>query len=193
MADYVPMTKALHSGRFLLGLLPLTVVLVGSFLAWPGDTWKVVVALWAYLFVAFSFRRLQLVHHKRGIRLVRQRAWDEAISHFQKSYDYFSRHPKLDEHRWLFLSASAIALREMALLNMAFCAAQAGRRAEARALYERTLVEYPGSPLAVSTLNLMRDQPTPSQADQGQADQSQVGPSWGSPSQPDPSQASSGE
>ena len=188
MADYVPMTKALHSGRFLLGLLPLTVVLVGSFLAWPGDTWNVVAALWTYLFLAFAFRRLQLLHHKRGIRLVRQRAWDEAIGHFQKSYDYFSRHPKLDDHRWLFLSASAIAMREMALLNMAFCAAQAGRRAEAQALYERTLVEYPGSPLAVSTLNLMRDQPTPNQADQSQA-----GPSWASPSQASPSQADSGE
>jgi len=166
MARGVPLVRQLDLRLVLLALAPIAILALGGMLLlWPERSLLHVALVWTYAIVALTARRRILRDHRLGLRSVRRGAWDEAISHFRSSYEFFSRRPALDRHRWLFLSANAMHLTEMALLNVAFCQAQAGRRAEAQATYERVLVEFPGSPLAVTTLNLMRDAPSPPAAD----------------------------
>lgn len=166
MARGVPLIRQLDLRLALLGILPYTVlVAAGLWLFGPEQALLVAVVAWAYVLVTFAFRRKLLTHHRAGLRAIRKGAWDEAVGHFRASYDAFSRRPALDRHRWLFLSGSSMSFAEMGLLNVAFCQAQAGRRAEAQATYERVLVQFPGSPLAITSLNLMRDAPTTAPAE----------------------------
>jgi len=158
MARGVPVVRQLDLRLALLGLMPLGILLVISFwLFWPERALLVVVLVWGYVLLALFVRRRLIARHRAGLRAMRRGAWDEAVEHFRAHYDAFARRPDLDRQRWLFLSASSMSHCEMALLNVAFCQAQAGRRAEAQATYERVLVEFPGSPMAITTLNLMRD------------------------------------
>jgi tetratricopeptide (TPR) repeat protein len=164
MADFVPMVRPLRGKLFLLALLPM-LLLIGVSTITTGDSLYGGIALWIYLIVVHSCRHWLLRHHKRGIRLMKQQQWAAGIPEFEKSYEQFERHPAIDRYRWLILSASPMHFREMALLNIGFCLAQLGRRAESQAMYERVLREYPGSPMAITTLNFMRDASAPSDTD----------------------------
>jgi len=93
---------------------------------------------------------------RRGVRLMKSHDYDNAISHFEASYRLFSERPWLDRFRGVvLLSASAIPYREMALANIAFCHSQAGRVAEAKSAYERTISEFPESGIAQAALRMI--------------------------------------
>lgn len=80
----------------------------------------------------------------------------DAISYFQKSYDFFQRYSWLDRFGYLvLLNSSAISYREMALNNIAFSYGQAGDGENAKEYYEKTLLEFPNSTLACAGLNLL--------------------------------------
>jgi tetratricopeptide (TPR) repeat protein len=109
-----------------------------------------------YLILSISLRNLIPKDHKNGMKSIAQNDYSYAIHHFQKSYDYFQKYKWIDEYRYLIVfSSSKISYREMALNNIAFCYAQTGNAAEARAYYEKTLIEFPDSYLAKSALKMI--------------------------------------
>jgi hypothetical protein len=110
-----------------------------------------------YLAWSIGSRWIVARSHRQGIQLVRQGRFADAIPHFEASYEFFNRHPRLDHYRALLLmSASVASFREMSLVNQAFCHAQTGEGERAVALYEWTLREFPDSALASSALQLIR-------------------------------------
>ena len=94
--------------------------------------------------------------HRSGIAQVRKLHFTEATSSFQRSLQFFDRHPWLDEYRSVFLlSPSAISYREMALANLGFSYAQLKDGANARKWYSVCIERYPESGIALSALNMM--------------------------------------
>lgn len=109
-----------------------------------------------YLLVLVGLRFGIPLHHRIGIRLFKRERFAEAVPHFEKSYEFFSRHRWLDSFRALtLLSSSRISYREMALLNAAFCLAQSGERLKAIEEYRRVLAEFPGSKVSEAALRLV--------------------------------------
>jgi tetratricopeptide (TPR) repeat protein len=116
-------------------------------------------ALACYLLLLFLLRRAIPKHHRRGMALLRRERFAEAIPEFRRSYDFFTKHRWLDRWRAItMLSSSRIAYREMALLNVAFCLSQIGRRDDACAEYARVLSEFPESKIAQAALRMLEPQ-----------------------------------
>jgi len=117
-----------------------------------------------YLYGAFTYLVISLIlrysipsAHRTGMNLVKQKSFQEAISYFQKSYDFFRQYSWVDKYRFItLLTSSKMCYKEMALNNIAFCYGQLGNGEKAIEYYERTLREYPGSELATAGLNLLR-------------------------------------
>ncbi|MGH7979942.1 MAG: hypothetical protein ACREE6_11255, partial [Limisphaerales bacterium] len=87
--------------------------------------------------------------HRNGMRAYQARKFQDAISHFERSYQFFSAHRRLDTWRsLLFGVASANPYRVIALCNMAYCYTQAGDGHHAIKLYEQALHEKPDCELA---------------------------------------------
>lgn len=94
--------------------------------------------------------------HRHGIRLVKQRRFEEAIMAFENSYAFFNRHRWIDRWRCLTLqSASTVSYREMALVNIAFCASQIGQGTKSKEYDRRALLEFPESGIAPAALKLI--------------------------------------
>lgn len=94
--------------------------------------------------------------HRKGMSLVRQHKFEQAIPYFERSYGFFNKHQWVDKYRFLtVLSVSRISFAEMALLNIAFCLAQIGRKTEAVAEYKKALAEFPDSVMAIAALKMM--------------------------------------
>lgn len=112
--------------------------------------------LLTYMVLSFGLRFIVPRSQRRGMILVRNGLYEEAIPFFEASYDFFKKYEWMDKFRYLvLLNSSRISYREMALVNMAFCYAQEGDGQTARAYYERTLQEFPGSKMATTALKMM--------------------------------------
>src|SRR4051812_3023465 len=75
-----------------------------------------------YLVISFVLRTFIPKDHRRGMALVKQKRYAEAIPFFKNSYTFFTKNLWIDKYRYLTLfSSSAISYREMALNNIAFC------------------------------------------------------------------------
>jgi hypothetical protein len=110
----------------------------------------------ANLMIYFSLQFGIPVNQRRGVFLMKRERFAEAVPHFLKSYEFFSRHKWLDSLRAITMfSSSRISYREMALLNLAFCLVQSGERQRAIQEYKRVLVEFPGSKIAEAALRFM--------------------------------------
>jgi len=142
-----------------LGTIPQLValgvaVVVGWFLTESirGVTYGALI----YLAYSMGSRSLLLQTQRRGMRLLQFKRYEEAVTQFEASYDFFSRHSWIDRYRSIvFMSPSAISFREMALVNIAFAFSQMGEGAKAKEYYRRTLDEFPESAVARTTLNLI--------------------------------------
>ena len=109
-----------------------------------------------YLLFSFSSRYLIPGAHRRGIRMLRNHNYSDAIEEFEKSYEFFSRHPWIDQLRSIILlSSSAVGYREMALLNIAFCCSQIDQAKKAKEYYQRVLNEFPESGIATAALKMI--------------------------------------
>jgi len=94
--------------------------------------------------------------HRKGIGLVRQQRFKDAIPHFLQSYESFDQRRWLDDYRAIFmLSASAMSYREMALNNAGFCYSQIEDGVNARKYYEQCLALFPESGFASAALKMM--------------------------------------
>lgn len=100
--------------------------------------------------------RLIARDHRKGMMLVRQQQFNDAVPHFLQSYEFFDQRRWLDDYRAIFmLSPSAIGYREMALNNAGFCYSQIGDGANARKYYEQCLALFPESGVASAALKMM--------------------------------------
>jgi tetratricopeptide (TPR) repeat protein len=112
-----------------------------------------------YLAASFILRSVIPRHHRNGIYFYKKERFAEAIPYFYKSYEFFARHPWLDRWRAVtMLSPSRMSYKEMALINVAFCLAQAGERERSIQEYRRVLAEFPGSKMAEAALRLLEPQ-----------------------------------
>lgn len=118
----------------------------------------------AFIFGAFTYALLAILlrstiakDHRAGTRLVMQKRFEEAIPHFKKSVDYFTKYAWVDRFRLLtLLSATPATYRQMGLCNIGFCYSQLGNGPQAKAYYEQVLREYPGNSIAATQLNMLR-------------------------------------
>ncbi len=95
-------------------------------------------------------------YHQQGMKLVKQQKFENAISLFIGSVDFFAKHQWIDKYRFLtLLSASKMTYKEMALCNIAFCYSQIGNGTKAKEYYEQTLKEFPKNGLAIAALKMI--------------------------------------
>jgi tetratricopeptide (TPR) repeat protein len=135
-------------------LAALAVSLAACRLLLGPHPWSLLCGVLVYLVYARGARAVLLRHHAAGIAALRARQFQEAVLEFEASYAFLERHPSIDRYRAvLLLSPSAQSFREMALLNAAFAHLQLGHAAEAKALYQRTLGQFPASATAAAALS----------------------------------------
>lgn len=107
----------------------------------------------AYLLLRFLVPR----NHRQGVAFFKSGNYTQAISEFEKSYDFFTEHAWIDKYRFIvLLSSSRISYTEMALVNIAFCYTQIGNGGKAKEYYEKTLSQFPDSGMAQSALRMMQ-------------------------------------
>lgn len=95
-------------------------------------------------------------HHRQGITLYKMQKFEQAIPFFDKSYQFFKKYPWIDKYRYfVLLSSSRVCYTEMALLNKAFCLAQAGKKDESITEYKKVLTEFPDSESAKTALKML--------------------------------------
>jgi tetratricopeptide (TPR) repeat protein len=117
-------------------------------------------ALMCGLFLWMLYGRLVQIfimsRHRTGMALLRQERFSEAISCFQSSYDFFTRHRWIERYRYITtFSISATTFREMALVNIAYAFIRLNDEETARGYYQRTLQEFPESTLVPRALELL--------------------------------------
>jgi tetratricopeptide (TPR) repeat protein len=106
-----------------------------------------------YLMYSFGSRAVLLRHHRKGINLSKRGLFSEALSEFQSSYSFLSKHAWIDRYRVLvMLDSSAVPYREMALCNTAYSYLQIDERAKAQEYYRKAIEEFPESDAAKSGL-----------------------------------------
>lgn len=109
-----------------------------------------------YIAMLISLRWLVAFDHRMGMRHFKKGNFEKAIPRFEKSYEFFERHPWVDKARFVtMLSSTRVSYREMALLNIAFSHSQIGDGRQAKAYYERVLAEFPESAIAKSSLRMI--------------------------------------
>lgn len=140
-----------------ISLLPQLAIMFLLVMVWRSivedDQNGLLYGLANYLILSKLLRELIPISHRKGMLKVRTNDYAEAIPYFERSYAFFDQHAWLDDYRYLtILSSSAISFREMALLNMAFCHSQIGNARQSKALYQRTLSEFPNSGMAITAL-----------------------------------------
>jgi Tetratricopeptide repeat len=108
-----------------------------------------------YLALSLGLRRLIPRDQRAGFALLRRGKFADALPHFQRRYEFFTRHRWLDDWRFIsLLSSSRISYREMALLNVAYCHGQTGDGERSRECYQRVAREFPGSRIAEASLRM---------------------------------------
>lgn len=113
----------------------------------------------SYLIISFSLRTLIPRSHNKGMKYVKEAKFAEAISCFEKSYEFFTKNLWIDKYRFVtLLSSSAMSYREMSLTNIALCYAQLGDDIKATEYYEKTLNEFPENALAKTGLELLKNE-----------------------------------
>ena len=91
-----------------------------------------------------------------GIKLIQKRKFEEAISLFEKAYQFYSQNKWIDQGRYFLLISSNVSFREMTLVNIAFCYSQIGNGLKSKEYYQRILAEFPESAFAEVSLNAIK-------------------------------------
>ncbi len=108
-----------------------------------------------YLFLSLLLRNLIPRYHRKGIKFYKSGQFEKAIQEFEKSFNFFTKHEWIDKYRSIILlSSSGISYLEMAMVNMAFCYGQLGDGEKSKELYEKTLLKFPDSQMAISSLKM---------------------------------------
>lgn len=137
-----------------------SVLIAGSVLIFWQQYQFLSISLGAIVYLIYSYgsRALLLKHHRLGRVLSDQGKYREAITAFERSYKFFSKHSWLDEYRFLTMMTPALqTFREMALINIAYCYVQLGDVEQAAAYYGRAITEYPTSKMARAGLDAIQE------------------------------------
>jgi hypothetical protein len=155
---YRPPMPVIHQIAWMSLFLQLLIIAVFIGAAtWLGVGKPILAATLAYLIMAIVIRLFLTSHHRRGMHYAREGRLELAIAEFQKSYEFFHRHPWLDEMRYIFLlSTSRTSYREMGLLNMAYCDLWQDRGEDSVRTYLRCVEEFPDSGLAWTGIKLFQ-------------------------------------
>jgi tetratricopeptide (TPR) repeat protein len=111
-------------------------------------------ASFAYVILSYAVRAIVIPNqHRKGINLLKQEKFEEALPYFEECVAFFTRHAWVDKYRALtmFLSSKR-TFREISLCNAAFCMLQSGKVGEAKQTYENVLKDYPENTIARSAL-----------------------------------------
>lgn len=153
-----------------LGLLPqLAAIAAIGLVIYPlissrsvGIPETALVAATSYWVFCFLMRRIFAREHKRGMKAYRASRFEDALEHYTKSYESFSKHPWLDRYRFILLgTASPNPYTTVSLCNMAFCETQLGHGERAIELYEQALKLTPGCTPAEVALRMLRSTQKP--------------------------------
>jgi tetratricopeptide (TPR) repeat protein len=91
--------------------------------------------------------------HTQGVRLVKKGRYADAITAFEKSAEYFGKHPGLDKARqFVLFNQSIYSFREMAYLNLGYIYLQTGDKKKAKESYQACLKEFPDNEAAKNAL-----------------------------------------
>lgn len=113
-------------------------------------------ALILFFVASLLLRFLVPQNHRQGVSYYRSGNYAQAISEFEKSYAFFTRHAWIDKYRCIILlSSSKISYTEMALVNIAFCYTQMGDGNKAKEYYEKALSQFPDSGIAQTALQMI--------------------------------------
>lgn len=154
MASSIPIVKQIAWVSILPQLLVMSLFIGATYLA--GAEHFLLIGAAVYLVISISLRWFIPRDHRIGIALFRQNKFAEALSHFEQSYEFFTRNRWLDDWRFItLLSSSHISYREMALLNVAFCYGQIGDGLKSKQNYQRVAQEFPGSQIAEASLRML--------------------------------------
>ncbi len=155
MANYqIPLTGKVAWPCILVQIIILSLLMLVS--TWIFEFFPFLIAAISYALIAQLLRRSQAKHHRKGVRLVLKKQYEESIPWFIKSVHHFEKKPWLDKYRCItLLSATGYGYREMGLCNLGFCYAQLGKREEAIEFYNKVLQTNPNNGLAITTLNLL--------------------------------------
>lgn len=154
MASNVPIAKQI-AWIALLPQLALVGLLIYIFHA-LGYRTPAMLGVLSYYVLALVLRNLVARSHRKGMRLVKQQRYAEAVPCFEKSVEYFTENKWVDDFRFLtLLSYSQMTYQEMGLCNIAFCYSQLGNGQMAKKYYEQTLDKFPENSMAIAALNLI--------------------------------------
>ena len=141
MASNVPTVRPVAWISMVPQLLFMGLLVFGYYLLGTQDF--ILYGALTYLVVSFGLRYLIAHDHRKGMTLVKQKYFQEAIPHFHKSYDFFTRYSWVDKYRFItLLSSSKMCYREMALNNIAFCYGQTGDGDKSIEYYNKALKIY---------------------------------------------------
>ena len=118
-------TKIIRPRNYLYEFLVILngLVLIGIWWLILQSTRKAIMAGCAsYLILAWSLRLTFQKHHMNGMKFLRAKNYSEAATAFQKSHDFFVKHPLVDKYRFITMfSTSAFPYQQMALNNLGLC------------------------------------------------------------------------
>lgn len=154
MASRVPTVRQFSSTGLIFQFIILALL---TYVFYKDDLYNAfIITAIVYSVVALLLRNIIAKQHRKGIKLVKQQKFEEAIPYFEKSYDYFIKNNWLDKYRFItLLSASKIGYTESALINIAFCNSQIGNGQKAIAYYKKALDKFPESMMAQTALRML--------------------------------------
>jgi len=154
MTQQLPVARSMNYFSFALQILFLIALYLGFEKSGSDEA-----SLWAgmvYLVLAYSLRYFVPIDHRKGVRELKQGKYEEALVSFQKSFDFFTKHPWIDRFRvFTTFSVSKLCYRETAMVNKAFALICLDRKEEAKALYEACLQDYPENSIALYALKIV--------------------------------------
>ena len=95
-------------------------------------------------------------HHAKSMQLIKAQDFNGAAAAFQKSLEFFEKHPNLDKWRSIvFLSPGKYGYKEMALVNLGFVYGQINEGGKVEQYYKKALEINPNNGTAKAALNLL--------------------------------------
>jgi tetratricopeptide (TPR) repeat protein len=152
MRSKIPFIKSEITWISLLQRLLVFLLLSGLFYL-VDKVWFIYYAFAVYILLSILLQNLIPTDHNKGIKLIKQEKFEEAIPHFKNSVDFFTKHSWIDKYRSVtLLISSRRTFREISLCNLAYCLTQVRRIDEAKKMYEDVLLEYPNNIVAKAAL-----------------------------------------
>ncbi len=106
-----------------------------------------------YLLLAWTLRLVLQRHHRKGMKLLRGKQYEDAAKAFRESFDFFAKHPWIDKYCFITMfSSNAIPYQQMALNNMGVCYLHMGENAKALDAFKKLLKMNPNFPDIAKTV-----------------------------------------